>query len=186
VTAVATDGGTIDLPAAQGSRWHLPRPSTGRIVAAVGVAVTALILASAIWQPEASDRETNRALELIDARDFDAAIAKTEDAAETNPLSPEPLLVRAVAETSAGSETAARRTLEQAVLEFPGDPQTWLRLASFQLGTLDRPAEALETVRAVLFLDPLSRPGGQLFLDARVRLRQKEAEAAAQEAPRSP
>jgi hypothetical protein len=72
------------------------------------------------------------------------------------------------------------------VLEFPGDPQTWLRLASFQLGTLDRPAEALETVRAVLFLDPLSRPGGQLFLDARVRLRQKEAEAAAPEAPRSP
>jgi hypothetical protein len=186
VTAVATDGGTVDLPAAQGSRWHLPRPSSGRIVAAVGVAVTALILAWAIWQPEASDRETNRALELIDARDFDAAIAETEDAAETNPLSSEPLLVRAVAETSAGSETAARRTLEQAVLEFPGDPQTWLRLASFQLGTLDRPAEALETVRAVLFLDPLSRPGGQLFLDARVRLRQKEAEPAAQEAPRSP
>jgi tetratricopeptide (TPR) repeat protein len=186
VTAVATDGGTVDLPAAQGSRWHLPRPSTWRIVAAVGVAVTALILAWAIWQPEASDRETNRALELIDARDFDAAIAKTEDAAETNPLSPEPLLVRAVAETSAGNETAARRTLEQAVLEFPGDPQTWLRLASFQLGTLDRPAEALESVRAVLFLDPLSRPGGQLFLDARVRLRQKEAEAAAPEAPRSP
>ena len=65
------------------------------------------------------------------------------------------------------------------MLKFPGDPQTWLRLASFQLGTLDRPEDALETVRGVLFLDPLSRPGGQLFLAARARVRQKQAEAAA-------
>jgi hypothetical protein len=178
VTAVAANGGTIDLPATQGSGWRLPRPSDGRIAAAAGVAVAALILAWATWQPEASDRQTTRALELIDARDYDAAIAKAKDAADTNPLSPEPLLVQAVAEQGAGRETAARDTLEHAVLEFPGDPQTWLRLASFQLRTLDRPEEALETVRGVLFLDPLSSPGGQLFLDARVRAREKQAEAA--------
>jgi O-Antigen ligase len=186
VTAVATDGGTVDLPAAQRSGWRLPRPSTGRIVAAAGIAVAALILAWTIWQPEASDRETNRALDLIDSRDYEGAIAETEDAGDTNPLSPDPLLVRAVAETSAGQETAADRTLEEAVLEFPGDPQTWLRLASFQLGTLDRPEDAVETVRGVLFLDPLSRQGGQLFLEARARLRQKQAEAAAAESPPSP
>jgi len=33
----------------------------------------------------------------------------------------------------------------------------------------------------VLFLDPLSRPGGQLFLEARARVRQKQAEAAARD-----
>lgn len=181
VTAVAADGGTVDLPATQGSGWRLPRPTRGRIAAAAGVAVTALILAWAIWQPEASDRETSRALELIDARDYDAAISKADEAADTNPLSSKPLLVKAVAEGSAGRETAARATLEKAVLEFPGDPQTWLRLASFQLGTLDRPEDALETVRGVLFLDPLSRPGGQLFLEARARVRQKQAEAAARD-----
>jgi O-Antigen ligase len=186
VTAVAADGGTVDLPATQGSGWRLPRPSNGRIAAAVGTGIAALILAWAIWQPEASDRETNRALELIDARDYEGAIAKAEEAADTNPLSPDPLLVRAVAETSAGQETAAGRTLEDAVLKFPGDPQTWLRLASFELGTLDRPEEAVETVRGVLFLDPLSRPGGQLFLEARARLRQKQAEAAAREQQASP
>jgi hypothetical protein len=179
VAAVAADGGTIDLPAAQGSGWRLPRPTGGRIAGAAGVAVAALILVWAVWQPEGSERQTGDALELIDARDYDAAITKAEDAADTNPLSPEPLLVQAVAEASAGRETAARATLEQAVLKFPGDPQTWLRLASFQLGSLDRPREALETVRGVLFLDPLSRPGGQLFLEARVRARQKQAEAAA-------
>ena len=176
VAAVAGDGGTIDLPATQGSGWRLPRPTNGRIAGAAGVGLAALIMVWAIWQPEASERQSNRALELIDARDYDAAIAKAEDAADTNPLSPEPLLVQAVAEGSAGEETAARDTLEQAVLKFPGDPQTWLRLASFQLGTLDRPEDALETVRGVLFLDPLSRPGGQLFLEARARARQKQAE----------
>jgi hypothetical protein len=186
VTAVAGDSGTVDLPAAQGSLWRLPRPSTGRIAAAAGVAVAALILAWTIWQPEASERETGRALDLIDARDYDAAIAEARNAADTNPLSPEPLLVQAVAEASAGQETAARATLERAVLEFPGDPQTWLRLTSFQLAALDRPEEALETVRGVLFLDPLSRQGGQLYLEARARLRQKQAEAAAQEQPPSP
>lgn len=179
VTAVGGDGGTVDLPATQGSRWRLPRPSKGRIAAAGGVALAALILAWAIWQPEASDRETGRALDLVDARDYDAAIAEAQDSADANPLSAEPLLVEAVAEASAGRETAARRTLEQAVLKFPGDPQTWLRLASFQLGTLDRPEEALDTVRGVLFLDPLSRQGGQLFLDARARARQKQSEAQA-------
>lgn len=182
VTAVAGDGGTVDLPATQGSGWRLPRPSTGRIVAAASVAVAALILAWAVWQPEGSERQSNDALELIDARDYAGAIAETEDAADTNPLSPEPLLVRAVAETSAGQETAAARTLEQAVLKFPGDPQTWLRLASFQLGTLDRPEKAVETVRGVLFLDPLSRPGGQLFLEARARLREKQLEEATEAA----
>jgi O-Antigen ligase len=186
VTAVADDAGTVDLPAAQGSGRRLPRPSTGRIVAAAGVALAALILAWTIWQPEASDRDTNRALELIDVRDYDGAIAQTGEAADANPLSAEPLLVRAVAETGAGQETAAARTLEQAVLEFPGDPQTWLRLASFQLGTLDRPEQAVETVRGVLFLDRFSRPGGQLFLEARARLRQKQAEEAARQQQRSP
>jgi hypothetical protein len=91
-----------------------------------------------------------------------------------------------VAETGAGRERAAGRTLEEAVLKFPGDPQTWLRLASFQLGTLDQPEKAVETVRGVLFLDPLSRPGGQLFLEARARLRQKQAEVAAGEQEPAP
>jgi hypothetical protein len=59
------------------------------------------------------------------------------------------------------------------VLSFPGDPQTWYRLAAFQLGTLDAPEQALETLEAVLYLDPHSRPGGELFVSARARLREK-------------
>jgi tetratricopeptide (TPR) repeat protein len=173
VAAIGGRGRTAELATL---RWPPPRPSNGRIAAAGAIGVAALVMAWAIWQPEASDRATGRAIELIDERAYQSAIAEIEDAADANPLSADPLLVRAVAEADAGDEDAARRTLERAVLEFPGDPQTWLRLASFQLTTLDRPQDALETVRGVLYLDPFSRQGRQLFLDARVRLREKQAQ----------
>ncbi|HZC14666.1 MAG TPA: O-antigen ligase family protein, partial [Thermoleophilaceae bacterium] len=148
------------------------RPETGRIVAAAGVGLTAIVLAWTIWQPEASDRATGSALELSDQGRFDEAVAKTQDAADTNPLTPEPLLVRAAVQTSAGQESQARETLERAVLSFPGDPGTWYRLAAFQLGTLDRPDLALETLRGALYLDRFSKPAQALFLESRARQRE--------------
>jgi hypothetical protein len=153
----------------------LRRPEIARAAAAGAVLGASLLVAWAIWQPEASDRAVGRALELADERRYGAAVTETEEAADADPLSPDPLLVRAAVETAAGRESAAKRSLEQAVLRFPGDPQTWLRLASFQLGTLDRPRDALETVRGVLHLDPFSTSGRQLFLEARVRLREQRA-----------
>jgi tetratricopeptide (TPR) repeat protein len=149
------------------------RPSNPRLPAALVTIATVLIMAWAIWQPEASDRATNEALALTDERRFDEAIEKTEEARDLNPLTPDPLLVRAAAETTAKREDDARQSLEKAVLSFPGDPQTWYRLAAFELGTLDAPEQALETVRAVLYLDPHSRSAHQLFLNARARLREK-------------
>ena len=175
VPAVAAGARTAELPSL---RWPPPRPATDRLIGAGAIVLAAVIVAWAIWQPEASERATNRALELIDERDYAAAISKTEDAEDANPLSPDPLFVRAVAETSAGQEDAARHTLEQAVLKFPGDPQSWLNLARFQLATMDRPKDSLDTVQGVLYLDPFSAQGRQLFLDARIRLREKQAAAA--------
>jgi hypothetical protein len=149
-------------------------PSPGRLLAAAGVLVATVLIAWAIWQPEAADRATGDALRLADAGEVDAAIAKTEDAADTNPLSPDPLLTRAAIQTEAGREAAARRSLEEAVLKFPGEPQTWFRLAAFQLGTLDRPRAAVATLRGALFLDPHLEPARVLFLEARARARELE------------
>ena len=59
------------------------------------------------------------------------------------------------------------------MLKFPGEPDTWYRLAAFQLGTLDRPDDAAETVQGALYLDPLSAPARQLFLESRARAREK-------------
>ncbi len=168
---VAGRGPLTALPEARAPR---SRPTPGRIAAAVGVGVAALAIAWTVWQPEASDRATGEALELADAGDFPDAVAKTEDAQDLNPLSPEPLLVRASIQTQAGDEAAAQDTLEQAVLSFPGDPHTWYRLAAFQLGTQDQPAAALDTLQGALYLDPFWNTARTLFLEARARLRELE------------
>ena len=154
-------------------------PSPPRLLAAAGVLLAALLAAWAIWQPEASDRATGAALTLLDQNQLDDALTEIEDARDANPLSAEPLLVRAVVETRADREADARDTLEEAVLKFPGDPDTWYRLAAFRLGTLDRPAQALEAVQGALYLDPLSAAARQLFLEAKAREREKEQARAA-------
>ncbi|HMJ97420.1 MAG TPA: O-antigen ligase family protein [Thermoleophilaceae bacterium] len=160
--------------AAHRIRW---RPAARRIVPALAAVVTALLLAWSIWQPEASDRATNDALALLDQKKFDQALAKTDDARDLNPLTPDPLLVRASIDTAANREGDAQESLERAVLLFPGDPQTWYRLAAFQLGTLDAPEQAVETIRGALYLDPHSRAASQIFLDARAREREKAGSA---------
>ena len=152
----------------------LPSPDGRRVALAAAVAVTAPLFAWAVWQPEASDRASNHALDLVaDGRLGDAA-KEASKAEDRNPLSPQPLLVQASVQTQAGRNADAEATLERAVLRFPGDPDTWLRLASFQLGTVDEPEKAAETVQGVLYLDPHSKPGRNLFLQIRRRLRAKQ------------
>jgi predicted negative regulator of RcsB-dependent stress response len=152
------------------------RPERARIAAAVGTMATAALLAWAVWQPEAADRATNDALALADEHKYEAAIAKTRDAEDVNPLTPDPLLVRASIDTEANRLGEAQHSLQQAVISFPSDPQTWYRLAAFQLGTLDAPQDAIKTIRGALYLDPHSKQAGELFLNARARLREKTGE----------
>ena len=143
-----------------------------------GLAIAALVACWVIWQPYASQRATDEALELSDQGRYEAAFASTRDAAQANPLTPDPLLVEASILTAAGRSEEALSSLQQAVLAFPGDPQTWYRLAAFQLQTLDLPLDAMKTIRGALYLDPHSRSAGQLYLDAKGRQRAKEAAAA--------
>jgi hypothetical protein len=154
-----------------------PVPAPSRLLAAAAVLLATVVTAWAIWQPEASDRQVGDALALSDAGSFDAAIAKTDDAADSNPLSSDPLLTRAAIETQAGQIAAARHTLEQTVLKFPGEALNWYRLAAFQLGTLDHPVQAATTVRAAIFLDPKSELYQDLFLLARRHARELAAGA---------
>lgn len=162
--------GPAAAEASEPRRW---RPAGGRIVAALAALATAALVAWAVWQPEASDRATNQALALLDEKKFDQALAKTDDAEKLNPLTPDPLLVRASIDTAANRENDAQQNLERAVLLFPGDPQTWYRLAAFQLGTLDAPEQAADTIRGALYLNPQSQASRQLFLDSRARQREK-------------
>lgn len=145
------------------------RPSRARIAGAIAIGVLTLLCAWTVWQPEASNSASNDALDLIEAGNFQAAAAKAQDAASENPLSPQPLYVEAAGQIASGDREAAERTLQRAVLRYPGDPETWLRLGRFQLDALDDPRAALSTVRGALYLDPMGRRPQQLFLDARIK-----------------
>jgi Tfp pilus assembly protein PilF len=147
------------------------RPETSRLLAAGGVVLTALVCAWAVWQPERAEQKVDDALALLESGKPVAAARLADEAHDVNPLSPKPLLVRATAEDAAGSPAAAQRTLEQAVLEHPGNAGVWLRLAEFQLARLRQPAAALQTLRGALYLDPRSTQIQQAFFDARAQLR---------------
>ena len=167
----------LAVPGAQPVAPRRPPLDLGRVAAAAGVGVAAILVAWAIWQPEASQNAVGRALELADQGRYEEAYEKTEGAADADPLSPAPLLARAQVEATAGLDRQAARTLERTVLKFPGEPDTWLELARFQLFTLDRPRQALETLRGVLYLDPYSPLAGALWLHARSAVRAAERRA---------
>jgi type II secretory pathway component PulM len=152
-----------------------PSRERSRMLVAGGVMLAAVLCAWSIWQPEASDRASNDAVELVNKGDGSAALSKAEDAHDANPLSPRPLLVKASALASLGRKTDAVHTLEHAVIDIPGDPQTWIALADYQLNGLDRPLDSMATVRGALYLDPRSKAARRLFLQASDRERQKEA-----------
>jgi hypothetical protein len=187
VATLAGEAGVAALPRPEPAGFaevlgvRLPVPARPRLLAAGAVILSTLLCAWAVWQPERADRLSNETLDLVEDGKAPEAMERARKAQDVDPLSPRPLFVEATAQASAGDRDAARHTLERAVLRYPGDPQPWLRLATFQLTQLDRPGDALETLRGLLYLDPKSKAGRQLFLDARVRQRTQEAERFARE-----
>lgn len=132
-------------------------PSAGRAVAAAAVLITAGLCAWSVWQPERADRATDRVYQHLEEGDFKGASEQVLRARELDPYSPGPLFTTAAVLAEAGRTKAAYEVLEQAVLEHPRDPETWLRLAGFELDRLDLPARALATLGGVAAVDPLSQ-----------------------------
>jgi hypothetical protein len=147
-------------PALPGPR-RSPRPA----LALLALVVAALCCWSA-WQPLRSDRESDRALDLAANNHVAEARRAVQHAHEIDPLSPRPYVVRNAIEDAAGNPVAAQKALEQAVLAFPGDPQTWIQLAQYQLNARNMPAEALKTVVGALYLDPQSRAAQTVYFQA--------------------
>jgi len=132
------------------------RPGTTAILCAAGVMVVAALCAWAVWQPKASERANERALEELAAGDLKAAAKEADRAREVNPYSPEPLYTKAAVLLALRRDKAAYLALERAVIEHPRDPETWLRLGRFELEELDLPQRALETAEGARRLDPHS------------------------------
>jgi O-antigen ligase len=137
-----------------------------RAGAAAAVLLLALVGAWQTWQPQRSVAAAFSALDALEARDAGRATALVQTARDRNPLSVEPLSDLAAIRTAARDLPGARRALVEAVRMQPANPDTWLRLAEFELYTAHRREAALKAVGPALYLDPRSPVGRQVFLDA--------------------
>lgn len=151
--------GPLGAPPERVRRTSITGP---HLLPVVAVLVTTALCAWAVWQPERAARANDRALTLLDQGKIATASRETDRAREIDSYSAEPLFTRAAVLNRAGRATEAYRTLEQAVLEHPRDPETWLRLGRFELDELDLPDRAIETALGAFHVDPYSRQANLL------------------------
>jgi hypothetical protein len=96
------------------------------------------------------------------------------------------MFARATALEEKGDERGAERVLSTTVRDHPSDPASWLRLAQFQLFTLDDPKRAQKTLTGALALDRNSREAAYAYFETRVRIRAQQAESQNASAPATP
>jgi tetratricopeptide (TPR) repeat protein len=167
--------------AGRGALEVRPRPLTGlrararrgldsplRLQASLLAAAIAIAAAWAAWQPQRSIQAGDEALAAAAATppNFPQARTLAAQARRTDPLSVEPDLDLAAIEIEAKRLPAAQAALQRAVRLQPANPETWLRLADFELHQLHQPRAALRTLGAALYLDPRSFDGLRLLLQA--------------------
>ena len=150
------------------SRSRAPRPmprgapalDAGRAAAAAGVGAgrAARRLGDLAAGGVATAPSTERARALATEGRYEEACAKTRGRRRRQPALARPA-ARPRARSQAGRRARAprrTRTLGARRAQVPRRPEHLARLARFQLVTLDRPRQALETLRGALYLDPYS------------------------------
>ena len=152
--------GTIGLDRATvNRRWVTGPPSLGeigplRLGVATAVVIAALLAAWAQWQPQRSADASQEALSLS-ATDPRAALTAAQNAVAYDPVSAEALFTLSTIRQHAGQSALARATLVRAVHLQPSNPQTWKALGEYDLQN-GRPADALNELRATVYLNPLA------------------------------
>jgi tetratricopeptide (TPR) repeat protein len=138
-----------------------------RVTGAVAAIALAVVGAWTVTGPQRAADAGQDALALLDSGDVNDARSKALQARDENPLSVDPLFELSVIEQRAGQDEAGLAALQQAVRQQPENARTWLRLAQYQLSVLDRPADALDSVRPALYLDPRDAETIDTFVNAR-------------------
>jgi hypothetical protein len=177
----ASDARMLGARLAQGVRQPF------RVALACGALALGLLAGWAALQPLRSVDSDNEALALPPGpTSYAKAVALTEKAEDQNPLSIDPLLTRALVESTAQHPDRARAALVEAIRRQPSNPQTWEYLSRFAVDQENNPKLALRLLGPALYLDPHSPTGAQDYLAALRMLRaqaeakqQREAEAKA-------
>jgi hypothetical protein len=105
----------------------------GRLAGATGVGVALLVAGFFVWQPLHSADSFGSAISAMGRGDAAAALADARSAADSDPVSVDPLWEQSAIYSALGNATAARSKLVQATSLQPENPQTWLQLGEFDL-----------------------------------------------------
>ena len=105
----------------------------GRLAGATGIGVALLVAGFFVWQPLHSADSFGSAISAMGRGDAAAALADARSAADSDPVSVDPLWEQSAIYSALGNATAARSELVQATSLQPENPQTWLQLGEFDL-----------------------------------------------------
>jgi tetratricopeptide (TPR) repeat protein len=123
-----------------------------RIALAAAVVVGALLAGWTQWQPQRAVDASQQALSLLGGGQPSRALVAARSGVADDPLSAQALFTLARVQQSAGLAAGARQTLAKAVRLQPSNPETWLRLAQYDLPS--DPRAALNELQAAIYLNP--------------------------------
>jgi hypothetical protein len=148
-----------------------PRPHTARLVPALLVVAVALCAAWAVYQPQRANNANQDALDLLASKQLPAAAKKADQAHSIDPASVTPLWTKAAVAVAQQNLPEAEVLFQRAVFDQPSNPETWTRLAEFELYRNNQPQKALDIVEGAIYLDPHSAAAQTVFFDALRRIR---------------
>ncbi len=134
-----------------------------RVGIAIAVVVGALLAAWTEWQPQRSVDASEKALVLLPHNPVGARAA-AQAGVERDPLSAQALFTLSAVQKATGESALARATLQKAVQLQPSNPQTWLTLGQYDMSS--NPREAVDELRAAVYLDPESIPIQNAYVEA--------------------
>jgi len=137
----------------------------GRLAAALGILAAALIAGWFVWRPLHSSDQVSAAIDALTRGNAGAALAEAHGAADSNPVSVEPLWELSAIYAALGDHASSRKELLHAVQVQPSNAQTWQQLGEFDLQA-HRVQLALSELETALRLDRTSAVTRQLIEQA--------------------
>jgi tetratricopeptide (TPR) repeat protein len=141
----------------------------GRSAATIGVLVATVLAAFFVWQPLHSADSFGAAISAMSRGDTAAALADARTAADSDPVSVDPLLEESFIYGALQDQASARTELVKATSLQPDNPQTWMYLGAFDLQA-HRPRLALAELETAHRLDLTSAAISQQLGQARTEL----------------
>jgi O-Antigen ligase len=141
----------------------------GRVASAVAILAATLIAAWFVWQPLHSSDQVTSAINAMTRGDASAALADARGAADSYPVSVDPLWELSAIYSAIGNQAASRAELVKATDLQPSNAQTWQQLGAYDLQA-HHPELAIPELQRALRLDRTSQITAQSLAQARAEL----------------